>query len=179
MLYKRLLGEIFSWSKALLFALLISIIVSAFVLQPFTVSGSSMEPTFDGKDPTNKDKIGDRVLLYKSGYLLGEKPKYNDIVIIDSRVNKNRGIKDKLSESPIVSFIFGTNDTNYRLWIKRIIGKEGDTLEFKDGKVYRNGEELIEEYIKEDMAFPFETIVVPEKHVFVMGDNRNGSRDSR
>jgi signal peptidase I len=45
MLNKKIIGEIFSWSKALLFALSISIIVSAFILQPFIVSGSSMEPT--------------------------------------------------------------------------------------------------------------------------------------
>jgi signal peptidase I len=179
MLKKKIIGEIFSWSKALLFALSISIIVSAFILQPFIVSGSSMEPTLDGEDPFNKVKIGDRVLIYKSGYILGEEPKYNDIVIIDSRIDKNRSMKDNLFESPIVSMIFESNDSDKKNWIKRIIGEEGDTLEYKNGRVYRNGEELVEDYIKEDMTFPFETIVVPENHVFVMGDNRNGSRDSR
>ncbi|MFC0561394.1 signal peptidase I [Halalkalibacter alkalisediminis] len=179
MLNKKIIGEIFSWSKALLFALSISIIVSVFILQPFIVSGSSMDPTLDGEDPFNKAKIGDRVLIYKSGYILGEEPKYNDIVIIDSRIDKNRSMKDDLFESPIVSMIFGSNDSDKKVWIKRIIGEEGDTLEYKDGRVYRNGEELIEDYIKEDMTFPFETIVVPENHVFVMGDNRNGSLDSR
>jgi signal peptidase I len=179
MLKKKIIGEIFSWSKALLFALSISIIVSAFILQPFIVSGSSMEPTLDGEDPFNKVKIGDRVLIYKSGYILGEEPKYNDIVIIDSRIDKNRSMKDNLFESPIVSMIFESNDSDKKNWIKRIIGEEGDTLEYKNGRVYRNGEELVEDYIKEEMTFPFETIVVPENHVFVMGDNRNGSRDSR
>lgn len=176
---KKTIGEIISWSKALLFSFSIAIIVSAFIFQPFTVSGSSMEPTLDGEDPRNEEKIGDRVLTYKSAYILGEEPKYNDMVIIDSRINRKRTIKDNFFESPIVSFFFRNSDNEKSLWIKRVIGEAGDTLEFIDGKVYRNGFELVEDYIKEDESFPFETIVVQENHVFVMGDNRNGSKDSR
>lgn len=179
MINKKGMSEVFNWSKAILFAVSISIIVSAFILQPFTVSGSSMEPTLDGENPYNKAKIGDRVMVYKGGLISGEVPKFNDIVIIDSRIDKKRGIKDHFSESPIVQMFLGDIDSENRFWIKRIIGKEGDILEYKDGKVYRNGKELVEDYIKEYMTFPFETIIVPENHVFVMGDNRNGSRDSR
>ena len=176
---KKVISEIFSWCKALFIATSIAIIINAFILQPFTVSGSSMEPTLDGKDPMNEDKIGDRVLIYKSAFILGEEPKVNDIVIIDRRVNKKREVKDYLLESPIVSLIIRNNDDKKNYWIKRVIGEAGDTIEFKDGRVYRNGTELVENYIKEEMVVPFETIVVPENYIFVMGDNRNGSSDSR
>ncbi|WP_236034833.1 signal peptidase I [Alkalihalobacterium elongatum] len=175
----RLVSEVVNWSKILLFTITLSIIISAFVIQPFSVMGSSMEPTLDGKDPFKDRDSGDRVIVSKSSYTLGGEPKYNDIVIIDSRISKERTMKDNLLESPIVSKVLNRNynETNY--WIKRIIGEPGDLLEYIDGKVHRNGKELDEDYLKDGMQFPFETIVVPENHVFVMGDNRNGSHDSR
>ena len=70
-----------------------------------------------------------------------------------------------------------TND----VWVKRVIGRPGDVLEFKDGHVWRNGEQLQEPYTKDTkMNYTRSTsVTVPEGHVFVMGDNRNHSSDSR
>ena len=70
-----------------------------------------------------------------------------------------------------------TND----VWVKRVIGRPGDVLEFKDGHVWRNGEQLQEPYTKDTiMNYTRSTpVTIPEGHVFVMGDNRNHSSDSR
>lgn len=170
---KKLIKEIFSWTNAILLGLGLAILVSSFVLQPFKVEGSSMEPTLEGADSNSEQKKGDRLLVYK----LDGEPSYNDIVIIDKRVDRERTIKDQVLESPILKELF--NDKGEYLWVKRVIGVEGDKLEFKDGKVIRNGKMLEEDYIKEAMEYPFESVVVEDNHVFVMGDNRNASRDSR
>jgi signal peptidase I len=175
---KDYVKEIISWSKACFVGLLIAVVISAVVVQPFTVKGSSMEPTLHGEDLWTEDETGDHVLIFKSGYIVGLEPKNNDIVIIDSRVNRERAITDNFLESPLVHrLLSGDQQNNY--WIKRVIGEAGDTLEYKEGAVYRNGVELKEDYIKESLLTPFDKVTVPENHVFVMGDNRNYSRDSR
>ena len=66
------------------------------------------------------------------------------------------------------------------VWVKRVIGRPGDTLAFRDGKVWRNGEPLDEPYINEPMNYSRkDEIKIPEGYVFCMGDNRNHSSDSR
>jgi signal peptidase I len=174
---KKIIKEVLSLSKSILFGLILVILIHSFILQPYKVEGSSMEPTLVGTDTLHKEKVGDRLIVLKSTYLLGGEPEYNDIVIIDKRVNRERAILEHFLESPIISIISGKKEDSF--WVKRVIGLPGDTLEYKDGYVYRNGNMLKEEYIKEDMNFPFKTAVVEDNHVFVMGDNRNGSRDSR
>ncbi len=66
-----------------------------------------------------------------------------------------------------------------RDYIKRVIATPGDTVEIREGEVYLNGQPLKENYILEKAKGDFPKVIVPPKHVFVLGDNRNNSEDSR
>ncbi len=105
-------------------------------------------------EPTYQD--GDIVIIEKFFYKQGQ-PEHDDIVVAD--------YIDEVGESTHI--------------IKRVVGLPGDMIEIKDGKLYRNGELVIENYIKEDMVSTDLIVNVPEGKVFLMGDNRNASLDSR
>ncbi|WP_047152107.1 signal peptidase I [Aneurinibacillus tyrosinisolvens] len=161
--------EVVSWVRAMAIVACISILVGVFLFQPSKVLGYSMQPTL-------KDE--QRIYVSKLTHTLHLEPHYGDIVIIDSRVNRERTLKDDFLDNPLISLI--TNQYSDEMWIKRVIGKPGDILQFKDNKVYRNGAALTEPYIKETMEYvSAERVVVPKDAVFVMGDNRNNSSDSR
>lgn len=67
---------------------------------------------------------------------------------------------------------------NEERFIKRLIGVGGDTIEIKDGELYRNEELVVEPYIKDRMDYEFGPITVPKGQYFFLGDNRNNSFDS-
>jgi signal peptidase I len=67
---------------------------------------------------------------------------------------------------------------NTERYIKRLIGLPGDTIEIKDGALYRNGEKVDEPYLKEKMTYTFAKVTVPAGHYLFLGDNRNISYDS-
>ncbi|MED1913944.1 signal peptidase I [Brevibacillus sp. NPDC058079] len=161
---------IWGWTKTLGISLSLAMLVNIFVLQPFKVNGQSMEPTLQNAE---------RIYVSKLSHTFSYLPEYNDIVVVDSRVDRDRTLKDDILENPLLMLAMGKSDAK-TFWVKRVIGKPGDTLEFKNESLYRNGQPLNEPYIKEKMVdVPDTKIVIPENHVFVMGDNRNNSDDSR
>ena len=139
--------ELYDWMQCLVSALVVCILIFAFIGRVISVDGNSMNPTL-----LNSDKIIISNLFYK--------PKQGDIVVLT---------KKAFSSEPIV---------------KRVIATEGQTVDinFETGEVSVDGRVLDEPYINEtthrqlDMTFP---VTVDDGCIFVMGDNRNRSTDSR
>lgn len=164
--------ELFDWIYSIVIALFLAMIIHIFLFVPTRVSGSSMFPTLEN---------GQYLIVSKISHVFRKTPDYGDIVIIDSRVQRERSWIDDLSE-PALNYmaLFDKNGQGHNIWVKRVIGKGGDILEFYNHAVYRNGIKLDEPYINEPMKFSMEgTFTVPDGTVFVMGDNRNHSSDSR
>lgn len=104
----------------------------------------------------NTIMAGDRILALRTSYWFGE-PERGDITV----------------------FRYPDDPTGNTLYVKRIIGEPGDTVQGTDGEIYVNGEALEEDYIAEITEGDFGPYTVPEGCYFMMGDNRNHSVDSR
>ena len=141
--------ESYEWVQALVCSVLAVVVLFTFVARLIGVDGHSMLPTLQD---------GDRMLVLNS--VLYHDYKYGDVVVLR---------KDTFLKDPIV---------------KRVIATAGQTvdIDFDSGTVYVEGEPLQEDYIneltflEEGTKFP---LTVPDGHIFVMGDNRNRSSDSR
>lgn len=162
--------ELFGWIRSIGFAVVFALVLGIFVFQPYKVDGHSMDPTLHDQE---------RIYVSKLSHTFSYLPNYGDIVVIDSRVERSRTILDDVTSHPLVRLLLREPD-DHSMYVKRVIGKPGDVLEFKNHKVYRNGAVLNEPYIKEPMQYTSdEKVTVPADHIFVMGDNRNNSTDSR
>jgi len=165
----KIVNKIGGWLSTCGIAFVVTLVISIFIIQPYKVEGHSMNPTLHDRE---------RIYVSKLQHTFSSIPEYGDIVIIDSRVDRNRSFNDDVLELPVVQFLLGKTDHIY--YVKRVIGKPGDVIEFIDDGVYRNGVELNEPYVKETTNYSTEKKwAVPENHIFVMGDNRNNSHDSR
>jgi len=168
-IFKKTLG----WVFTVVLAVAIALFVNLFVFQPHEVLGYSMQPTL------GNGSIG---IMSRVQHTFNIEPNYNDIVVIDSRVNHIHTLKDDIIDTFKSNLISRKlfNHTDHIYWIKRVIGRPGDILEFKNESIYRNGKLLHEPYLKEKSFYPnCKKVTIPKNYIFVMGDNRNVSTDSR
>ena len=182
--------------KTVMGALLIAILIRSLIIQPFYIPSSSMEPTL---------LIGDRIFVskYSYGYSKHSFP-------FSPNFSNNRFLFKSPEQGDLI--VFKTPADNRTDYIKRLIGRAGDEIQFVDGNLFINGSKVIREEIKitepircgnfilETNTF-IETLpngvkylasynkqgtlkntkkyIVPKDHLFLMGDNRDCSKDSR
>jgi signal peptidase I len=146
--------------------------VRPFVVEAFYIPSESMVPTL---------RVGDRVLVNKFIYRFAE-PERGDIIVFKSVEGGKLPPEENLIEHIIGLFRNdGAEEPPREDLIKRVVGVPGDEISVRGGTLRVNGEPQKEPYVNRkfpDRSFAAPT-AVPEGHVFVMGDNRANSRDSR
>ncbi len=153
--------------EAFAIAIVLALIIRAFVVQAFKIPSGSMIPTL---------LVGDHILVSK--FIYGVRVPFTDIKLFDFREPKRE---------EVIVFIYPKDES--KDFIKRVIGVEGDKIAIKDKKLYINDELYDDPYgsYKDHTIIPghvqprdnFGPVVVPKDSLFVMGDNRDRSADSR
>ncbi len=155
------------WSEAIIIAILIALFIRTFVVQAFKIPSGSMKPTL---------QIGDHLLVNK--FIYGIKIPFVRKTLLP--INNPR-------REDIVVFIYPMDRS--KDFIKRVVGIAGDTIEIRNKKIYLNGSLYNDGHgvYTDRRFFPasieprdnFGPVTVPAEHIFVMGDNRDQSYDSR
>ncbi|MBU0673057.1 MAG: signal peptidase I [Proteobacteria bacterium] len=155
------------YAEAILIALLLALFIRTFVVQAFKIPSGSMIPTL---------MVGDHILVSK--FIYGIKNPFTGSVLVPVKLPER---------NDIVVFKFPLNPSQD--FIKRVIGLPGDRVEMIEKKLLVNGEPIAEDpgvYLDERIFSSdiqprdnFGPIIVPEHSLFVMGDNRDNSHDSR
>ncbi len=175
----NLFHEVWEWIYTIVIALAVVFLLKTFIFDIVRVDGPSMHPTLVNND---------RLVITKLGY----KPEAGDIIILDSAYKNRMEYYSEYEEengkelnflSKAALYMKLPKDLKRRYYVKRIIGMPGDTVDIKDGQIVINGTVLDEPYYKGitgitdySVSYP---VTVEDGSVFVMGDNRPNSKDSR
>lgn len=177
--------NILEWIYCIIIAVVIAILIKYFVGTPTIVKQTSMWPTLEQND---------RLILNRLPRTFGKMPERGDIITFEAPSNNDTGLLATDIENPVAKydnepttwwgkFIYDVLEIGKESYIKRVIALPGEHVEIKEGKVYINGEELDEPYLKDDVITEptgvLNDFIVPENTVFAMGDNREGSKDCR
>lgn len=174
----KVINEIFEWVICFVIAYVIYVCINFFLGTIAGIKQTSMFPTL---------KEGERVIVARR-VLYNHEVKRGQIVTITAPdyTNTNDGnlVAGYVERHGFSWFAYNVLEIGKKSYIKRVIAVAGDTLEItEEGLVYLNGEVLKEEYLTDETITPiigtYYSLTVPEGCVFVMGDNRAASRDSR
>jgi len=179
----KIFKEILEWSLCILLALVIALLTRFYISAPTVVKQKSMYPTLEENQ---------RILLSRTKRITKGEYKRGDIITFEAPSEIKNGSEIDLSNPVAVynyepetireKLVYYVLELNKISYIKRVIGVEGDRVQIKNGKVYVNGQKLQEEYLLEGTntkSVFYNDITVPEGYVYVMGDNRDESMDSR
>ncbi|MEW2417155.1 signal peptidase I [Streptomyces sp. NPDC046866] len=173
-------GRLSGWRRAGVLGALCTVfllLLSHFVVQPFLIPSRSMQPTL---------QVGDRVLVNKLAYRFGAQPKRGDVVVFDGT---GSFVREQAGAGPLAGLVrgagsaLGIGEPSETDFVKRVVGVGGDDVVCcdADGRIKVNGVPVAEPYLypgDTPSRVPFR-IVVPLGTLWVMGDHRSQSRDSR
>lgn len=154
----------------------LAVTVQAYAVKPYRIPSGSMKPTL---------KIGQRVIVDRFSHRVGASPKVGEVIVFRPPAGADEGICADARQGEGTRYPCGRAgvkpDTS--TFIKRVVAVGGDTIAVKHGRAVRNGLRATEPFIAPcavgaDCNFP-RAITVPKGHVYLMGDNRGESDDSR
>ena len=178
------LKAVLEWVYCIIIAVVIAIVIKYFIGAPTVVRQESMDPTL---------KPGDRLILnricrtfhqeYEKGDIITFTAPSNDSIQQTNIDQKNPVAKyENEPTNPFESFVYYVLEIGKTSFIKRVVATAGDHVVIKDGKVFVNGHQLVEDYLPagtETFSENYNDFVVPEGYVFAVGDNRSVSLDCR
>lgn len=174
---KSFVKELFSWVGCILSALAVAIIIKYFIFTPTLVQQRSMTPTILDGERVLIDRLTRtfHLPLYRGDIITFERP---------DAIQENGEAFYNERAGAMSFFVHDLLEINKISYIKRVIGIAGDHVFINEsGDVFVNDQKLNETYLADDVytprTGPFTDIIVPDGYIFVMGDNRTGSSDSR
>lgn len=179
----KIFKEIVEWCFCVLLAIIIALATRYYIFTSTVVKQSSMYPTLNENQ---------RIALSRINRITKAEYKQGDIVTFEEPSEIKRGTDVDIANKAAIynyepqsfweKFSYNILELTKRSYIKRVIGVAGDRIQIVNGKVYVNGKELVEDYLEDGVTTKtvyYNDLTVPEGCIYVMGDNRDESMDSR